>query len=150
MHSLENQGNAALFPCPFLSRLVCTAFQDRLTDTVWACVWSPVLTKLILDVASRAVVIKLKTTWMHWARTFICDGFYSHLSFCCCCRCYLQLYFLLIFVYMSELSYVFQNFSKSVPIGKKKQLFLVTELERLQISKVTNISSPKPSKHVRL
>lgn len=39
------------------------------------------------------------------------------------------------FVYILELSYVFQNFSRSVPIGKKKQLFLVTELERLQIWK---------------
>ena len=50
---LENWGNTALFPCPFLPRLVCTVFQDRLTDTVWACVWSPILTKLILDVACK-------------------------------------------------------------------------------------------------
>lgn len=60
MHSLENQGNNALFPCPFLSWLVCTAFQDRLTDTVWACVWSPVLTKLILDVACKRCCNKIE------------------------------------------------------------------------------------------
>lgn len=36
---------------------------------------------------------------------------------------------------ISEFSYVFQNFLKSFPIGKKKHLFLVTELESLQICK---------------
>lgn len=60
MHRLENQSNIALFPCPFLSRLVCTPFQDRLTNTVWACVWSPVLTELILDIGSKHCCNKIE------------------------------------------------------------------------------------------
>lgn len=60
MHSLESQGNTALFSRPFLSRLVCAAFQDTLTDILWACVWSPVLAKLILDVASKHCCNKIE------------------------------------------------------------------------------------------